>query len=83
MNRFQIFVKTLSGNSITMNLNPAATVWGLKNILIAREGLELPQPDKLALVFKGKSLRNDQLLESCGVEKDSTLHMVISISACG
>ena len=78
MNRFQIFVKTLSDKTITVNLRPAATVWGLKNILVEQE--DLPQPEHFALLFNGKSLENNQLLKSYGVEKDSTLHMVKSLS---
>jgi hypothetical protein len=78
INRFQIFVKTLSGKTITVNLHPAATVWGLKNILVERE--DLPRPEHLTLLFNGRSLENNELLKSYGVEKDSTLHMVMSLS---
>ena len=65
----QIFVKTLSNKTITLDVKVSDMVAEIKAKI---EGLPVRR-QKLKLC--GKILRNEETLDQCGVEKDCTLHL--------
>lgn len=73
---FQIFVKTLTGKSIIINVNKETTVNDLKRAIQDKEGIP---PDHQRIIFVGKQLRDELLLVDYGISKDSTLHLVIRV----
>ena len=66
----QIFVKTLAGETITLDVGPSDTIESVKNLIQHKEGIQL---DQLQLTFAGKQLEDDWTLADCNV---STLYLV-------
>ena len=72
-----ISVKTLSGKTITLEVEPSNVIEELKAAILDKEGIPL---DKQRLVFAGKPLQNEWTLSKCNIQKGSTLHLVQRIS---
>jgi hypothetical protein len=52
------------------------TVAEMKDMVEAAEGISY---DSQRYFFKGKALRNEQILEECGVQDESTVHLVVTL----
>jgi ubiquitin-large subunit ribosomal protein L40e len=76
----QIYVKTLTGKTIVLDVEPEHTIEHLKNLLHAKEGIP---PDQQRLVFAGKQLEDGIALEQYGIVMDSTLHLVLRLRGQG
>jgi ubiquitin len=72
----QIFVKTLSGSTITLEVEPHYTVENLHNMLQGKKGIP---PDQIRLIFGGKQLEAGRTLEEYGIQKESTIHCVLRL----
>ena len=72
----QIFVKTLQGKNITLDVNDDDTVESIKKKINDIDGIPI---DQQRLVFNGKQLENTNTIKDYGIESDSTIHLVLRL----
>lgn len=77
---FQIFVKTLNGTTVTLQVTPAQSIKSVKEMLRQVDGVPV---DHQRLLYAGKQLEDERTIGDYSIKKESTFHLTCRLRGGG
>ena len=74
--KMQIFVKTLTGKTITLDVEPFDSIASVKTNIESKVGVP---PQLQRLIFAGRQLEENRTVADCSINKESTLHLLLRV----
>lgn len=72
----QLFVKTLTGKTVTVDVEPGDSVETLKHKIQEKEGVP---PEEQRIIFGGKQLQGEKTIADFELEEGNTIHLVLRL----
>ena len=72
----QIFIKTLTGKSLTLEVTDTDTIASIKQKIFEKDGIPI---DQQRLVFNGKQLEDGQTIADYNINADANIHLVLRL----
>lgn len=72
----QIFVKTFTGTTITLEVEPTDRIEDVKEMIQNKEGIS---PSNQILIFAGEALEEGNTLQDYSIQRESTFHLLLRL----
>ncbi|XP_066583147.1 E3 ubiquitin-protein ligase parkin [Prorops nasuta] len=72
-NCLSIYIKTNTGNTLSVDLDPKWDIKNVKEIIATQMGTP---PEEIKIIFAGKELHNSTVIEDCDLGQQSILHAI-------